>query len=213
MKRFLSKSRLGFTLMEVNLAIFIMAVGILAMVSLYPLAFRESQQSSDDVASAALADGILSPLTAALSSTNVAWSAWQNLIPASGSNPSDNGLPSARGWLSYCRGSGGSYTPYSKTQMKTTASGVVGAICDGLGLPGSENPASEITAIITDFESQHGLVPVIVASYGSIKDSFDNPVIDKSRIVLCVRAIRRPFTLFSQSVYYTEVHFQGDPNQ
>jgi Tfp pilus assembly protein PilV len=43
MKKFLSKSRLGFTLMEVNLAVFIMAVGVLAMVSLYPLAFRESQ--------------------------------------------------------------------------------------------------------------------------------------------------------------------------
>lgn len=36
-------SRMGFTLMEVNLAIFIMAVGLLAMVAVYPLAYRESQ--------------------------------------------------------------------------------------------------------------------------------------------------------------------------
>ena len=41
MKRLLDK--FGFTLMEVNLAIFIMAVAILGMVALYPLGFRESQ--------------------------------------------------------------------------------------------------------------------------------------------------------------------------
>ena len=34
--------------MEVNLAIFIMAVGLLAMVALYPLAYRENRQSKDD---------------------------------------------------------------------------------------------------------------------------------------------------------------------
>ena len=63
-------SRMGFTRMEVNLAIFIMAVGLLAMVAVYPLAYRESQQSKDDVKAAAAADCILNTLTAALSSRN-----------------------------------------------------------------------------------------------------------------------------------------------
>ena len=45
--------RRGFTLMEVNLAIFIMAVAVLGMVALYPLGFRESEQSRDDVVAAA----------------------------------------------------------------------------------------------------------------------------------------------------------------
>ena len=48
--------KLGFTLMEVNLAIFIMATGVLAMVSLYPLGYRENQQSRDDVWAASEAE-------------------------------------------------------------------------------------------------------------------------------------------------------------
>ena len=54
----------AFTLIEVNLAIFIMAGGVLAMISLYSLGFRESRQSREDVASAALADSVLKPLIA-----------------------------------------------------------------------------------------------------------------------------------------------------
>ena len=210
MRKILSKAKSGFTLMEVNLAIFIMAVGVLAMVSLYPLAFRESQQSSDDVASAALADGVLSPLSAALSSTNTTWSRWENLI---GGNDINAALPAANGWLAYCRGGGGSYMPFSKSQLRTTASGVIGTICSKLSLPGNENPSSAITSIIGDFENNHGIVPVIVASYGTIKDQNGGLRQDKSRIILCMRAVRRPFTLFSQPIYYTEVHFQGDPNR
>ena len=56
------KARAAFTLMEVNLAIFIMAVGVLAMTSLYPLGFRESQQSRDDVRAAVAADEVLGKL-------------------------------------------------------------------------------------------------------------------------------------------------------
>ena len=51
MKSFFGKS--GFSLMEVNLAVFIMATGVLAMVSLYPLAYRENSQSVEDVKAAA----------------------------------------------------------------------------------------------------------------------------------------------------------------
>ena len=65
----------GFTLMEVNLAIFIMAVGVLSMVSLYPLGYRESQQARDDVVAAAMADTVLNGLSAALSCTNIPWNA------------------------------------------------------------------------------------------------------------------------------------------
>ena len=46
----------AFTLIEVNLAIFIMAGGVLAMISLYSLGFRESRQSKEDLASATFAD-------------------------------------------------------------------------------------------------------------------------------------------------------------
>ena len=50
--------RAGFTLMEVNLAIFIMAVGVFSMCSLYTLGYRENRQSVEDVAGAAFADGL-----------------------------------------------------------------------------------------------------------------------------------------------------------
>ena len=65
------RARAAFTLMEVNLAVFIMAVGVLAMASLYPLGFRESQQSRDDVHAAITANEVLGQLSAALSSRNI----------------------------------------------------------------------------------------------------------------------------------------------
>ena len=98
MKKFtgqIRRARAAFTLMEVNLAIFIMAVGVLAMTSLYPLGFRESQQSRDDVVEAVLAEGILNPIVATLSSTNLTWSAWQGFL---GALRTDGNLLPRNGW-------------------------------------------------------------------------------------------------------------------
>ena len=77
----MKRMRQAFTLMEVNLAIFIMATGVLGMVSLYSLGFRESRQSEEDVASAGLADAFLSPLVTGLSATNMTWSGWCQAVP------------------------------------------------------------------------------------------------------------------------------------
>ena len=52
--------RRAFTLIEVNLAILIMAGGILAMVSLFSFGYRENSQSREDVAGAAMADAVAS---------------------------------------------------------------------------------------------------------------------------------------------------------
>jgi len=78
--------RFGFTLMEVNLAMFIMAVGTLGLVSLYTLGYRENRQSLEDVSGAAVAEANMNMLVAALSSTNVTWSAWTGIgtIPSGG---------------------------------------------------------------------------------------------------------------------------------
>ena len=75
-----SRNMRGFTLMEVNLAICIMAVAILGMVALYPLGFRENQHSRDDVVAAAVAEGILNPIVAALSTTKITWIAWMDML-------------------------------------------------------------------------------------------------------------------------------------
>lgn len=76
----------GFTLMEVNLAMFIMAVGTLGLISLYTLGYRENRQSLEDVRGAVVAESNMSQLIAALSSTNLTWSAWTSIdeIPSGG---------------------------------------------------------------------------------------------------------------------------------
>ena len=73
--------------MEVNLAIMVMATGLLAIVSLYSFGYRENRQGRDDVASTVYADAVISPLVMALSATNLKWSVFRSIQ----SYPSDNG--------------------------------------------------------------------------------------------------------------------------
>lgn len=87
----------AFTLMEVNLAIFIMAVGALTLVALYPFGFKETEQSREDVMAAATADDILNQVAATLSATNVPWSKWK-AIKGAGKNSS---IFPAQGWYDY----------------------------------------------------------------------------------------------------------------
>jgi Tfp pilus assembly protein PilV len=71
----------GFSLMEVNMAIFVMAVGILGMVALYPLGLRESTQGQADLKQAMFADYVLKQLVAAASQTNITWTEGTNFPP------------------------------------------------------------------------------------------------------------------------------------
>ena len=81
----------AFTLIEVTMAMGILATGILAVVGLYALGFRESSQSREDVAAAAAADIVLGQLAMAVSSTNVSWKEFARL----------GDLPSSDGWGAY----------------------------------------------------------------------------------------------------------------
>ncbi len=115
-------TRKAFTLMEVNLAILIMAGGILAVLGLYSLGFRENRQSAEDVASSAYADAVLSPLVTALSSTNIQWSTFRDLQSAPGND----------GWKRYFNSDGVvvanpeslARSVYSSVMGKLGASGV-----------------------------------------------------------------------------------------
>lgn len=69
----------AFTLIEVNLAIMVMAVGVLGIISLYSFGYREERQSREDVASASYADAVMGPLVTALTATNVKWSAFRKI--------------------------------------------------------------------------------------------------------------------------------------
>jgi hypothetical protein len=69
--------RSGFSLIEVNMAVFVLAIGVLSMAVLYPLGLRESMQSQADIKQSMFADFVLNVAVAAASSTNVTWSEWE----------------------------------------------------------------------------------------------------------------------------------------
>ena len=195
------RARAAFTLMEVNLAIFIMAVGVLAMTSLYPLGFRESQQSRDDVYAAVVADEVLGQLTAALSSRNIEWTKWRDAVGAA-VDASDDG--DRNGWFSYLTKRGDDYVAINREGANKKAELVFKALvkaCEG---------ATEVPKWNPDKEYAHGLVvrwgKRVIATGTSQSKAFD----DRSRVSISFRMSRRSGALMTAPIYYTEVHFQGD---
>jgi len=68
--------RSGFSLIEVNMAVFVLAIGVLSMAVLYPLGLRESIQSQADLKQSMFADFVLNVAVAAASSPDVTWDKW-----------------------------------------------------------------------------------------------------------------------------------------
>lgn len=67
----------GFSLIEVNLAILMIAVGLLALFSLFPLGLRESERGMADTQESMFADTVLSALEGnAMNITT--WGTWTN---------------------------------------------------------------------------------------------------------------------------------------
>jgi len=71
------KKKNGFSLIEVNMAIFVMATAVLAIAALYPMGLRESIQSQTDFKQVMFADYVLNIAVAIACSTNVSWTDWQ----------------------------------------------------------------------------------------------------------------------------------------
>lgn len=90
----------AFSLMEVNMAVFVMSVGILSMVVLYPLGLRESTQGQADLKQSMLADFLLNQAVAAASQTNITWAQWTTVPRAS--SEMVNGNPGNQ-WPSFMR--------------------------------------------------------------------------------------------------------------
>ena len=88
------EQRAAFSLIEVNMAVFVMAVGILSMVVLYPLGLRESTQGQADLKQSMMADYLLSQAVAAASQTNITWNQWKTLPAADNVNNPGNSWPS-----------------------------------------------------------------------------------------------------------------------
>ena len=205
--RHIRSARAAFTLMEVNLAIFIMAVGVLAMTSLYPLGFRESEQSRDDVQAAVTADEVLGQLTAALSSRNITWQTWRDEVRKA-VDASKNG--NQEGWLAYFNKHGSeSYIPLNMQDANNRARDVFEALaraCKG------DNASPAPPKWKPDSKYAHGLVVQWgkrIVAMGNNRDR-GRAVDDYSRVSISFRMSRRSGTLMAAPIYYTEVHFQGD---
>ena len=194
--------------MEVNLAIFIMAVGLLAMVALYPLAYRENQQSKDDVKAAAAADCILNTLTAALSSRSIKWEDWQKEIK-SATETTEKGKYK-NGWLAYCDWEGtskdGAFVPKGKTDINDLAADVFNALVKCVKEQGKRpNWPFNRNDLACAIVARWGQMPVYNSSQARMEMKEDY-----SRVAIGVRVARRSGDLMSQPLFYTEIHFQGD---
>ena len=193
------RARAAFTLMEVNLAIFIMAVGVLAMTSLYPLGFRESEQSRDDVDAAIVADEVLGQLTAALSSRDIEWSRWVADISTAVDKTPD-------GWLAYAESyhAAGGKQEY-KVKSKSAVNAKAGEVFTALASAGGGKPK-----VSFDSKYAYGLVAQWGKRVVATGSKTGEAINDFSRVSISFRMARRPGALMSAPIYYTEIHFQGD---
>ena len=174
----------AFTLLEVNLAMFVMAMGILSMIALYPLGFRESDQSREDVAAAAYCESMMNSLAAALSATNLPWSKWQALGNDSKTFP-DNG------WEEYFVDNYFA-TPKSSSAMRSLVNSTFQRVISSIG--GN-------TYSVAAPQQPKGLACGLVVAFTG------------TRCAIAVRATRRPAMLLAQPLFFTEVNFQGDTDK
>lgn len=195
-------SRFGFTLMEVNLAIFIMAAGVLAMISLYPLGYRENEQSRQDVQAALAADATLNQLVAALSSRNITWEQWLSAVKKAVSD---------KGWMAYCEKKGNAYVPLSKSRLNSTAKSVFESLATAYRDGSKPQWPSKNNEFACALVAQWGRMRVFdgVGSSGPVIKQRE----DYSRCALSFRCAHNAGALFASPIYYTEVHFQGDQKE
>ena len=177
--------RRAFTLIEVNLAVGILAVGVLSILGLFIYGYRESAQSREDVEAAALADQVMSPLIAAFSHTNLAWSAFNK----------EYRFPGDRCWGEYFDSGNGNVTQDPDGKAQSAFKGAMDAIGAG-SLKPSVATGFPLTG---NRKLRCGLV---------IQHLEDSPI-----VCISFRATPKPNQLLSMPLFYTEVRFQGDPNR
>ena len=146
----------AFTLIEVNLAMFIMAGGILSVIGLYSLGYRESRQSREDVASAAFADAVLAPIEMALSSTNLPWSVFSSL----------GDRPSSDGWGDYIDYNKGFVSANPATKAKAVYDYIKGKVGDMPAWPSDAAGGLEAGLVLLHEEGS----PVATLAFRAVKN-------------------------------------------
>ena len=188
--------RRAFTLMEVNLAILVMAGCVLSVVTLYSLGFRENQQSMEDVAAAAYADAVMGKLATALSDPNVAWEDFKDIVNVRNVGGDFTSTNPENGWGDYFDSDGDALdgsAAISKAQtvFTETMARIRSGSTSGIDTAMPAVPTKSIGAV--------GLVVRIKTVGGK-----PMPVAQIS-----FRAARDGRSLMSSPMYYTEVAFQG----
>ena len=174
----------AFTLMEINLAILIMATGILSMISLYSLGFRQSSQSREDVAGTAFADAVISPIVMACSDTSLKWSQFRG----------EWHYPSKEGWGAYLDRTTGRVNVNPENLCKQAFNGVLSK----MNSCGARN-----VQVSYPETSRNGLNGALVISHEE----------DSAIVKIAFRATDEAGALLAQPMYYTEVRFQGNTNE
>lgn len=177
--------RKAFTLIEVNLAMLIMATGILTVVGLYAFGYRENRQSREDVAATAFADAVVGQLMAAVTSTNLTWTTFNSL----------RNYPGDQGWGHYFDSNGiVSNNPESMAE---------GAFAEVMGVLKSSLPNDFDTAFPSAAHAKSGLDCGLVIRHDP----------GSAIVTIGFRATKLPGALLSMPLYYCEGRFQGDPNK
>ena len=177
----------AFTLIEVNLAMLIMAGGILSIVGLYSFGYRENRQSREDVAATALADSVISPLVMAISATNLKWSVFKN----------EHFFPSEKAWGDYVNSKG-----VVTQNPENRAEGVFASTMSWIS-SAAKGPLNVKTAFPSEALNGTGLLCGLVVQHDE----------DSAVVRISFRATRLPGELLAMPLFYTEVRFQGLPDE
>lgn len=175
--------RRAFTLIEINMAMLIMAGGILSVVGLYAFGFRENRQSREDVAATAVADAVVSQLMMAITATNITWDTFKKgymYPPPEGER---------EGWGVYTDSNTGVVTK----DPETMAERVFDDVMTKLGASG------DVTKFPQTLVDASGMKCGLVVMHDE-----DSPIVR-----IAFRATKQPGTLLSMPLFYTEARFQG----
>ena len=187
MREEMMKAHRAFTLIEVNLAMMIMAGGILSIVGLYAFGYRENRHSREDVAATTLADSVISPLVMAISATNLKWSVFRQ----------EHFFPSERAWGDYVDSKG-----VVTQDPESSAEGVFGSTMSWI--QGAAKGSLDVkTAFPSAALNGTGMRCGLVVQHDE----------DSAVVRISFRATRHPGELLAMPLFYTEVRFQGLPDE
>lgn len=186
----------AFTLLEVNLAILVMAGCVLSVVVLYSLGFRENAQSKEDVAAAAYADAVIGKMVTALSDPNIDWEDFKKVVQIRNGKNRKIAMNPESGWGEYFDLNTG--LAKSDSTICGTAARVfkdtIGKVSSASGV------GSDIPTPGSDSIKAYGLVVQLQL------DRKENPL---PVVQIAFRAAKDGKSLLSSPLYYAEVAFQG----